>query len=45
MCQLERFNNKETTAIRVGSVVIRDLPDNCTAVGSPAKVIKIKGIV
>lgn len=28
------------TFVGAGAVVIRDLPDNCTAVGNPAKVIK-----
>jgi len=30
----------ENTIVGAGSVVIRDLPANCTAVGSPAKPIK-----
>lgn len=28
--------------IGAGSVVVKDLPDNCVAVGNPAKVIKMK---
>lgn len=31
----------KNTIIGAGSVVIKDVPENCTAVGSPAKVIKI----
>lgn len=31
--------------IGAGSVVVKDLPDNCVAVGNPAKVIKYKEIV
>lgn len=30
----------ESTIIGAGSVVVKDLPDNCTAVGAPAKPIK-----
>ena len=30
----------ENTVIGAGSVVVRDIPSNCTAVGSPAKPIK-----
>ncbi|NQD67661.1 acetyltransferase [Bacillus haikouensis] len=30
----------ENTVVGAGSVVVKDLPDNCTAVGAPAKPIK-----
>lgn len=30
----------ENTIIGAGSVVVKDLPDNCTVVGTPAKPIK-----
>ena len=30
----------EQTIVGAGAVVIKDLPSECTAVGSPAKVIK-----
>ncbi|MFI8577872.1 acetyltransferase [Rossellomorea aquimaris] len=30
----------ENTVVGAGSVVVKDLPDNCTAVGTPAKPIK-----
>jgi sugar O-acyltransferase (sialic acid O-acetyltransferase NeuD family) len=30
----------ENTIVGAGSVVVKDLPDNCTAVGAPAKPIK-----
>ena len=33
-----RIGNNVT--IRAGSVVVKDIPDNCVAVGNPAKVIK-----
>lgn len=33
----------ERTIIGAGSVVVRDLPSDCTAVGAPAKPIKIDG--
>lgn len=33
----------ERTIIGAGSVVVRDLPSDCTAVGAPAKPIKING--
>jgi acetyltransferase EpsM len=32
------------TTVGAGTVVTRDLPANCTAVGIPAKVIKQRGI-
>ena len=31
---------KGCTATALGSVVTKDVPDNCIAVGSPARVIK-----
>ena len=33
----------KNTIIGAGSVVVKDLPSNCTAVGVPAKLIKFKG--
>ncbi|WHX40388.1 acetyltransferase [Mesobacillus sp. AQ2] len=33
----------EKTIVGAGAVVVKDLPANCTAVGSPAKVIKYRG--
>jgi acetyltransferase-like isoleucine patch superfamily enzyme len=37
---LPRVQVGENTTIGAGTVVTRDLPANCTAVGVPAKVIK-----
>lgn len=34
-------NIGKESIIGAGAVVIRDIPDKCTAVGSPARVIKI----
>lgn len=32
----------DNSTIGAGSIVIKDVPKNCTVVGNPAKVIKIK---
>lgn len=37
---IQGINIGRNTIVGAGSVVIRDLPDNCTAVGNPAKPIK-----
>lgn len=37
---IQGLNVGENTTIGAGAVVIRDIPENCTAVGSPAKPIK-----
>ena len=39
---IQGVNVGENTIVGAGSVVIRDLPASCTAVGSPAKVIKVR---
>ena len=33
----------ENAEIGAGAVVTKDIPDNCIAVGNPAKILKIKG--
>lgn len=39
---LGRINIGNNVTIGAGSVVIKDLPDNCVAAGNPCKVIKFK---
>ena len=34
----------ENTVVGAGAVVVKDLPANCTAVGAPAKVIKVREV-
>ena len=37
---IQGLNIGENTIIGAGSVVVRDIPSNCTAMGNPAKVVK-----
>jgi acetyltransferase-like isoleucine patch superfamily enzyme len=37
---LPKINIGHNVIIGAGSIVTKDIPDNCLAVGSPAKVIK-----
>ncbi len=37
---IQGLNIGENTVVGAGAVVIRDIPDNCTAAGNPARIIK-----
>ena len=39
---INNINVGENTIIGAGAVVVKDLPANCTAVGAPARVIKVR---
>ena len=38
------FKIGDNSKIAAGSVVLNEIPENCTAVGSPARVVKLNGV-
>ena len=41
---LGSFTVGDNSKIAAGSVVLQDIPPNCTAVGSPARIVKQDGV-
>lgn len=42
VCIVENVNIGNNATIGAGAVVVKDIPENCTAAGNPAKVISMK---
>ena len=42
VCIVENVNIGNNVTIGAGAVVVKDIPENCTAAGNPAKVISMK---